>query len=244
MNSGLNCLFMESECSRQSLLWARRHCPVSSVSLPAQQWVVWKWSIPRSSWFFFFYSPTQKQLLSTIRHFSSWEHFSQTLCQRSEAACLFFLHECSYFVGESDKITAGQNTLAWVNINRSSSLFLLDPCAWKQWVVGHFISRKRVRLPVHIVSMMAIYFAGSGTTPVCVVEWGLIDKNSRKDTSQFLMLLRDAALTDTAAWQQRIPIILGRGRGTCCALWWTLSALLSVYSPTLLRGSSVDVGVR
>ena len=55
--------------------------------------------------------------------------------------------------------TSGQNILAGVNISRSRSLFLLDLCVWKQWVVGHFISRKRVRLLMHIVSMAAIYFA-------------------------------------------------------------------------------------
>lgn len=53
------------------------------------------------------------------------------------------------------------------------------------------------------------------------------------------MLLRAAALTDTAARQQRIPIILEEAEGHA-----VLPALLSVYSPTLLRGSSADVGVR
>lgn len=109
-----------------------------------------------------------------------------------EEGSLFFLHECSYFTLQTDKKkTAGQNTLAWVNINKAAASFLLDPYAWKQWVEGHFISRKRARLSVHIVSMMAIYFARVAGQ-VCIIEWMLIDKNNRKDTFQFLMLLRDA----------------------------------------------------
>lgn len=148
-----------------------------------------------------------------------------------EAGSLFFFY-MNVHILEAIKKTAGQNTLAWVNINRSSSLFLLDPCAWKQWVLGHFISRKRARQPVNIVSMTTIYFAGVARQ-ACVVEWRLIDKNSRKDTFQFLMFLRDAALTGTAARPQWIPIALGVGRG---ALQWNLPAPLSLcflLSPVL-----------
>lgn len=138
------------------------------------------------------------------------------------------------FVGGSDKITAGQNTLAWVNINRSSSLFLLDPCAWKQWVVGHFISRKRARLPVNIVSTTAIYFAGVARQ-VCAMEWRLIDKNSRKDTFQFLMFLRNAAaLAGAAVWPQWIPMAVGVGRGTSSAVYWNILTRLSFFSPLSL----------
>lgn len=150
---------------------AHHRCPVSSVSRRAQQWLVCKWS-SRPKQLIFLALQERGEARKDCSQLSDIFHRESTSAKHyandKEAGSLFFLHECSYFVGESDKITAGQNTLAWVNINRSSSLFLLDPCAWKQWVVGHFISRKRVRLPVHIVSMMAIYFAGSGTTSMCV----------------------------------------------------------------------------
>lgn len=91
--------------------------------------------------------------------------------------------------------TAGQNTLVWVNINRSSSLFLLDPCAWKQWVVGHFISRKQACLPVHIVSMTAIYFA-TVARQVYVMPWRLLDKNNRK----YYFLILNVPKRCSACW--------------------------------------------
>lgn len=41
-----------------------------------------------------------------------------------EEGSLFFLHECSYFTLQTDKKkTAGQNTLAWVNINKAAASF-------------------------------------------------------------------------------------------------------------------------
>lgn len=129
--------------------------------------------------------------------------------------------------------TAGQNTLVWVNINRSSSLFLLDPCAWKQWVVEHFISRKQVRLPVHIVSIIAIYFSGV-PRQVYVIEWGLIGKNNRKDTFQFLMFLRNAPHTGSAVWPQWIPIALGVGQGDV-----QCSAVKSSHQPFSLASLSL-----
>lgn len=108
-----------------------------------------------------------------------------------EEGSLFFLHECSYFTLQTDKKNSRPEYISLGKHQQSSSLFLLDPYAWKQWVEGHFISRKRARLSVHIVSMMAIYFARVAGQ-VCIIEWRLIDKNNRKDTFQFLMLLRDA----------------------------------------------------
>lgn len=100
-----------------------------------------------------------------------------------ETGSLFCGHQWSYFPvwGRDKKNTAGQKALAWININKSSSLFLLAPRSWKHWVVGRFISRKRARrlALAHIVSMTAIYFAG-GRQQVCVIEWRLIDKNNRE----------------------------------------------------------------
>lgn len=93
---------------------------------------------------------------------------------------------------------------------QSSRLFLLDPYAWKQWVEGHFISRKRARLSVHIVSMMAIYFARVAGQ-VCIIEWRLIDKNNRKRYFSILNVVERC--TGCAAWLHWILIFLGVGWG-------------------------------
>lgn len=159
---------------------------------------------------------------------------------------LFFLHECSYFTLQTDTKNSRPEYISLGKHQQSSRLFLLDPYAWKQWVEGHFISRKRARLSVHIVSMMAIYFARVAGQ-VCIIEWRLIDKNNRKRYFSILNVVERC--TGCAAWLHWILIFLGVGWGDmqCSAVKPSFPAFFFLpfpcfflFSTNLLPHSSSD----
>lgn len=99
-----------------------------------------------------------------------------------ETGSLFCGHQWSYFLSERGiKKTAGQKALVWININKSSSLFLWDPCSWKQWLVGHFyFPEASVAASAYCFHDCNLFFFVPGEQQVCVIEWRLIDKNNRE----------------------------------------------------------------
>lgn len=153
-----------------------------------------------------------------------------TALMRGEAATLFFLHDCSYFSSEGDKTAAGPESISLSQQQQEQQqLLFIGAGAWKRWLVGRRLSRKPLRLPTHIVSMMANLFRWSGTTSV---RYGTRAGGYEQQDRYF-------SIVGAAERRRRIPIILGgcRARRALPA-----SSLLSphlpsvVFTPPVLQG--------
>lgn len=97
------------------------------------------------------------------------------------------------FWSEGDKRAAGPEYISLCQHQQEQQQLFIRPGAWERRRGGPCLSRTPLRLPAHIVSMMAICLAGVAQQ-VRVMEAGLTDMNIRIDTFQFFLLPRDAAL--------------------------------------------------